>query len=109
MNYYKDKKGHVYAFDDDQLHLVTTGMVKMSQQEVEQHLNQPAPLSRADVEVLRLRAYNDPITGSDRYFAEAARLTAMGAAAADIEAATAMGVARAEEIVTMYPWPDALQ
>lgn len=58
------------------------------------------------VENQRLIAYANPITGSDRYFAEASRLTAMRAPAEDIEAAIAAGIARAAEIAAMYPWPE---
>lgn len=61
------------------------------------------PLTIAQVEALRLKAYADPVTGSDRYFAEAARMNAMGEAGAD--AVTAAGVARYEEIQAEYPWP----
>lgn len=68
----------------------------------------PSPahvISRRDIEEQRLRAYADPITGSDRYFAEASRMKAMGGSAADIDAATEAGIARAAEIAAMYPWP----
>ncbi|MFQ2097026.1 hypothetical protein [Aeromonas sp. 6P] len=57
------------------------------------------------VESQRLIAYSDPITGSDRYFSEASRLTAMTAPAEDIAAAIAAGITRASEIAAMYPWP----
>lgn len=63
----------------------------------------PSELTREQVEALRLAAYADPVTGSDRYFAEAARMTAMGEAGAD--AVIAAGVARYEEIQAEYPWP----
>ena len=62
--------------------------------------------SRHELEHKRLIAYADPITGSDRYFAEASRLKAMGGAEADIVAATEAGIARAAEIAAMYPWPE---
>ena len=65
----------------------------------------PEPLTREQIEALRLRAYADPITGSDRYFAEAARLQAMGAAQEEIDAANAAGAARYAEIQGEYPWP----
>ena len=65
--------------------------------------------SRHNIERLRLIAYADPITGSDRYFAEAARLMAIGGASADIDAATEAGITRAAEIAAMYPWPDTQQ
>lgn len=65
----------------------------------------PAPLTTTEIEQLRLRAYADPITGSDRYFAEAARLQAMGGTDDEIEAARAAGSARYAEIQAAYPWP----
>lgn len=61
--------------------------------------------SRDEIELMRLTAYADPVTGSDRYFSEASRLTAMGGSSADISAAMALGVSRAAEIAAMYPWP----
>lgn len=60
---------------------------------------------RKMVEAARLQAYADPITGSDRYFSEAARLLAMGGTEEQIEAAQAAGAARSEEIQAMNPWP----
>lgn len=65
----------------------------------------PAPLTREQIEALRLRAYANPLTGSDRHFAEAARLQAMGAAQEEIDAAKAAGAARYAEIQAQYPWP----
>lgn len=65
----------------------------------------PEPPTREQIEAQRLRAYADPLTGSDRYFAEAARLQAMGAAQEEIEAASAAGAARYAEIQAEYPWP----
>ena len=55
-----------------------------------------------EIESRRRRAYSDPDTGSDRYFAESSRLLAMG----DMEGAEAAkikGVARALEIKKEYP------
>lgn len=66
----------------------------------------PLPPSRDKIEAARLRAYADPLTGSDRYFAEAQRESLMGnAEAANI--ATALGLARFAEIQTANPWPEA--
>lgn len=64
----------------------------------------PPPLSRELIEALRLRAYADPITGSDRYFAEAQRETMRGNVAAADEA-NANGLARFSDIQNTYPWP----
>lgn len=62
------------------------------------------PATREEVEAQRLRAYADPITGSDRYFAEAQRETLLGNAEA-ADAAKALGMARFAEIQAEYPWP----
>lgn len=64
----------------------------------------PALPAREDVEVQRLRAYADPLTGSDRYFAEAQRESLLGNAEA-AEAAKALGMARFAEIQAEFPWP----
>tara|TARA_R100000458_G_scaffold26452_2_gene23927 strand:- start:5569 stop:5931 length:363 start_codon:yes stop_codon:yes gene_type:complete len=63
----------------------------------------PAP-SHAEVEAARLRAYADPLTGSDRYFAEAQRESLLGNAEA-ADAAKALGLIRFAEIQASYPWP----
>lgn len=65
----------------------------------------PVPPTRDQIEAQRLRAYADPITGSDRHFAEAIRMQAMGADQAEIDAAKAAGAARYAEIQMEYPWP----
>ncbi len=51
----------------------------------------------------RLKAYSDPSAGSDRYFAEASRLDAMGE---DGQISRDLGIARYAEIKAMYPWPE---
>lgn len=61
------------------------------------------PVRREDVEAARLKAYADPITGSDRYFSEAMRLEALGASGADD--ARGKGNARHQEIQDANPWP----
>lgn len=57
------------------------------------------------VETQRLAAYANPLTGSDRHFAEAARLEAMGDTTG-AEVARAAGLARYDGIRSQYPWPD---
>lgn len=64
----------------------------------------PSPATREQVEAARLRAYADPLTGSDRYFAEAQRESLLGNAEA-AEAAKALGMARFAEIQADNPWP----
>lgn len=79
---------------------------------VEEYFSATLPLlvpvlqTRAEVEALRLRAYADPISGSDRYFAEAARVQAMGGTEEEVEAARSAGAARSAEIQALYPWPE---
>lgn len=63
----------------------------------------PAPLTSEQIEALRLRAYADPLSGSDRYFAEAARMQAVGENG--WEAVRTKGGARFAEIQAEYPWP----
>lgn len=56
------------------------------------------------IEAMRLRAYADPFTGSDRYFAEASRMKAMGEEG--WESVRNQGVVRYQEIQAEYPWND---
>ena len=63
----------------------------------------PAALSRADVEVQRLRAYADPLLGSDRFFSEASRMQIMGDG--DWESVRNQGISRYNEIQAELPWP----
>jgi len=63
---------------------------------------EPQP-TREQVEASRLRAYADPITGSDRYFAEAQRESLMGNIEA-AETARQLGLTRFAEIQAENPW-----
>lgn len=77
---------------------------RLTDEEIEERLRSlDVPLTREQVEQLRLTAYADPVTGSDRYFAEAARMQAMGEPGWEV--VRAAGVARFEEIQAAYPWP----
>ena len=58
MKYYKKSDGTVYAFDDDQLDLVTNDMVAMTDQEVEVHIN---PQLTSD-QLSTSKAYLPPLT-----------------------------------------------
>lgn len=107
MKYFKNANGEVFAYEtqEERNEFGAPDLVAMTPEEIEAHLNPPvAPPTREQVKALRLAAYADPVTGSDRYFAEAARMKAMGEAGAD--AVIAAGVARHEEIKAAYPWPD---
>lgn len=108
MKYLKNNEtGEVFAFaaDGSDDEFIGVNLVPMSESEVKAHLNPPAvPPTREQVEAQRLRAYADPLVGSDRYFAEAQRESLMGNTEA-AEAAKALGMARFAEIQTEYPWP----
>lgn len=56
-----------------------------------------------DVERCRLIAYSHPVNGSDRIFAEAARMQVMGEDGA--EEIKSKAIARYKEIQAQYPWP----
>lgn len=61
--------------------------------------------SHASVENQRLRAYADPLTGSDRHFSEANRESLLGNTDA-AEQARLRGLERFTEIQRENPWPD---
>ena len=68
---------------------------------------QPLPETAPSIEVVerqRLAAYADIETGSDRFFAEAARMQAMNEPG--WEAVREKAIARFREIQTQFPWPD---
>lgn len=105
MKYYFDTDCGVRAFEADgsQDFLITPDMREMTAAEVRAHLA-PAIPSRGDVEIKRLRAYADPITGCDRFKAEAyaERLSGNEEAAAIAEQKL---LARREQIKAENPWP----
>lgn len=108
MKYYRHVvTGDVYAFEVDgsQDGLIRDELRVMSGDEVERHLNPPPrPRTRDEVEALRLRAYADPITGSDRYFSEAGREGLLGNPGI-AEEVKRLGLERFAEIQAQYPWP----
>ena len=108
MKYFKDTDtGEVFAFEEDgsQDHLIQPYMVEMTAEEVSEHLNPPAPLlTREEVELSRLIAYADPVTGSDRHFSEQAAKLSRGDTAG-AEKAEKLGTARRDEIQKSNPWP----
>lgn len=105
--YFKAPDGEVFGYDADQVAagLVRSDLIQMTAAEVGAHLNPPPPpVTREQVEEQRLRAYADPLAGSDRYFAEAQRESLLGNAEA-ADAAKALGMARFAEIQAEFPWP----
>lgn len=108
MIYFKNENGDVFAYETEAAReeFGAPELVRMTEAEVDAHLNPaPIPLTKDQVEALRLQAYAHPVTGSDRHFAEAVRLQAMAAPQGDIDAAKAAGVARYDAIQAEYPWP----
>lgn len=107
MKYFVNESGEVFAYDDNQVAVgLADDKVAMTDAEVWAHENPPpALLTQEQVEAQRLLAYANPATGSDRYFAEATRLSLMGGTVDEIEAAKAQGVARYNEIQLENPWP----
>ena len=107
MKLFKSENGEVFGYDDYQVAIgLATDKVVMTDAEVEAHINpKPVPPTQGQVEAQRLIAYADPVTGSDRWFAEATRLSIMGAAEGEIETARVSGISRYAEIQLEYPWP----
>ncbi|MFL1388076.1 hypothetical protein ACI77F_10390 [Pseudomonas tritici] len=62
----------------------------------------PVLPNREEIEAIRLRAYADPLTGSDRYFAEAKRMQFMDEP--NWEATRDLGIVRFEQIKAQFPW-----
>ena len=63
---------------------------------------QPVEYSAEEIEALRRRAYADPITGSDRLFAEAQRMQVMDEPG--WETVRTAGIQRFKEIQQEFPW-----
>lgn len=105
MKYFKTADGNVFAFDEsDAGGWAEEGMVEMTAKEIKQHLNPPEPvLSKDEIEACRLRAYAQPLTGSDRLFSEAMRMQIMSEEG--YEHVRAHAIARFEAIQSQYPWP----
>jgi len=63
----------------------------------------PVVMTASDIERLRLTAYADPISGSDRYFNEATRMQLMDEGG--WETIKTAGIVRYQKIQQEYPWP----
>lgn len=98
-------------FHPSLLWVEVTDSVKVGQEYINQqfsdYVEEVQIPSKEDIENLRLTAYSNPITGSDRYFSEAVALQAEGFAATSTEVkdAKAVGLARKLEIKALYPYP----
>lgn len=106
MIYYKSKTGEVFAYEskEDCALFGSESLIAMTDSEAIAHLNatSPPPPSRERIEAIRLRAYADPLTGSDRLFSEYMRMQIMGEEGH--EDVRARAIARFEEIQAQYPW-----
>lgn len=61
------------------------------------------PSTYREIEDRRLKAYSDPLTGSDRLFSESTRMEIMGESG--FEDVRARAISRFEEIQAQYPRP----
>lgn len=104
MRYFK-LNGTVYAYDKAQIKLgLHIGKSELTAEELSSHLRRsPSAATKVDIESSRLRAYADPLTGSDRLFSESLRMQIMGESGH--EEVRARAIARFGEIQTQYPWP----
>lgn len=78
MRYFKDNDGRIFAFE---VNVDSSWVEGLEEIEKETALAAVAPTSEAitaDLLHRRAMAYADPITGSDRLFAEAVRMREMG-------------------------------
>lgn len=108
MIFFIDSDGatiRAFEADGSQDYLITDDMKSIGESEAMEVIASRIPLpTKADIEQLRLAAYADPIAGSDRMFAEAARIQLMGEDGA--ESVREGAIARYEEIRLQYPWPE---
>lgn len=106
MLYFKSESGEVFAYEseEDRDEFGPDDLVSMSDKEIDAHLN-PAPItpSLRDIEEFRLKAYAEPLTGSDRLFSESTRMQIMGEVG--FEEVRDRAISRFEEIQAQHPWP----
>lgn len=106
MLYFKSPAGEVFAYEsqEDRAEFGAEDLIAMTDSEAVAHLKATSPLpSRERIEAIRLRAYADPLTGSDRLFAQSTRMEVMGEPGhGDVRA---QAIARFTEIQAQHPWP----
>lgn len=110
MTYFKDKQGNPF-YEPSEAVIENHSLIQITEAEfnaIVTELNKPVQPTKEQVEKMRLAAYADPLTGSDRHFAEAARLEAVGDTEG-AESARAAGLARYDEIRLQYPWPETAE
>ena len=106
MLYFKSPAGEVFAYEskEDRALFGPEGLIAMTDSEAVPHLKAASPPpSRERIEAMRLRAYADPLTGSDRLFAQSSRMEAMGEPGH--EDVRAQAIERFAEIQARHPWP----
>lgn len=106
MQYFRDDRtGDIYAYEVGDC-MIPAGLTPCTREQAVHliHISAPPP-TREQVDTARRIAYADPVTGSDRHFAEVVRLQLMGATPEEIEAARASGVSRYAAIQEEHPWP----
>lgn len=107
MKYFEAENGEIFAYDEEQVSMgLGDDKRALTAAEAEAHEN-PPPIPKTYDQVMDARriAYAAPLTGSDRWFAEATRLSIMGGTEDGVEATKAKGVARYNEIQLENPWP----
>ena len=104
MKFYRDvKTQEVFAYEKDgsQDHLIAEHLARMAPDEIE--ALQVVVKTASSVEMERLAAYADPLTGSDRLFSESMRMQIMSEEGH--EDVRVRAIARFEEIQAAHPWP----
>lgn len=106
MIYFKNSTGEVFAYEskEDREEFGSPNLIQMTSKEVSDLINPgPDKPSLEYIESCRLRAYAEPLTGSDRLFSESTRMQIMNESG--FEEVRARAIARFEEIQAQYPWP----
>ena len=70
-------------------------------------VEKPQPLTKEELESLRLLAYANPVSGCDRYFSEVMSLQAEGydITSLEVKEVRDKGLSRKAEIQALYPYP----
>lgn len=98
-----DNLGTVYWLEDGSEHVISAIGEELPEGALtEKPTIEPEPLTNEQIKEQRAIEYANPTTGSDRYFAEAARKRASGDEQGASEAEQ-LGIARVEEIKSQYP------
>lgn len=107
MLYFKNSTGEIFAYEskEDREEFGSPHLIQMTSKEVSELISPGVSKpSREYIESCRLRAYAEPLTGSDRLFSESTRMQIMNESG--FEEVRVRAIARFEEIQAQYPWPD---